>query len=75
MLNKKQKKQYSLIIAVACLISAIIMYNGVILLLHSTSRYSTGLGMVIFIFGLYTLFTRNVDKLIFRLLIKNSKLK
>lgn len=66
MLNKKLKKIYSILIAIACLLAAIIMYKGVIKMLYSTSRYNTAFGFGLFLLGLYILFTKNVEKIIKR---------
>ncbi|MBI2136093.1 hypothetical protein HYU06_03410 [Candidatus Woesearchaeota archaeon] len=62
--TKKQKKLFSIIIAVVCLLAAIIMYNGIIMMLYSTSKSKTFWGFVLFLLGLYLLFTNKVEKIL-----------
>lgn len=66
----KKKKRFSIIIALTCLLAALIMYNGIIMMLYSTSRSKTFWGFAIFLLGLYLLLTDKVGKIISRFIDK-----
>jgi len=62
----KKKKLFSIIIAITCLLAALIMYNGIIMMMYSSSRSKTFWGFAIFLLGLYLLLTDQVGKTIKR---------